>query len=184
MQSRDEFIGETLTSVETLVAKSKKKEDQNGEVAEQLDNEEDNSVDLDESTMPVLLPRTPGKRKAAAMMATQGMFRNLKHSGNCRTAHMKCKVIYLRDTGHLIMYNFLDLSCSDYDEDDAEDDNVNAEDIDGDGDGGCIPQGPQEYQTVEGVDRCQGRCNGTSIPTKWYIHIQILPQPWHLTLNM
>lgn len=74
MQSRDEFIGETLASVETLVEKSKKKKDQNGEDAdEQLDNEEDNSVDLDESTMPVLLPRTPGKRKAAAMMATQGM---------------------------------------------------------------------------------------------------------------
>ena len=72
MQSRDEFIGETLASVETLVEKSKKKKDQNGEEAdEQLDNEEDNSVDLDESTMPVLLPRTPGKRKAAAKMATQ-----------------------------------------------------------------------------------------------------------------
>ena len=74
MQSRDEFIGDTLTSVETLVEKSKKKKDQNGEEAEEPDNDEDNSVDLDESTMPVLLPRTPGKRKAAAMMATQGMF--------------------------------------------------------------------------------------------------------------
>ena len=72
MKSRDEFIGETLTSVETLVEKSKKK-GENDEEAEERDNEEDNSVDLDESTMPVLLPRTPGKRKAAAMMAAQGM---------------------------------------------------------------------------------------------------------------
>ena len=72
MKSRDEFIGETLTSVETLVEKSKKK-GENDEEAEERDNEEDNSVDLDESTMPVLLPRTPRKRKAATMMATQGM---------------------------------------------------------------------------------------------------------------
>ena len=56
MKSRDEFIGETLTSVETLVEKSKKK-GENDEEAEERDNEEDNSVDLDESTMPVLLPR-------------------------------------------------------------------------------------------------------------------------------
>ena len=72
MKSRDEFIGETLTSVETLVEKSKNK-GENDEEAEEPDNEEDNSVDLDESTMPVLLPRTSGKRKAAAMMAAQGM---------------------------------------------------------------------------------------------------------------
>ena len=86
MQSRDEFIGETLTSVETLVEKNKKKA-QDCEGAEQIDNEEDNSVDLDESTMPVLLPRTPGKRKAATKMATQqGMLcimKTLRHTYFC-----------------------------------------------------------------------------------------------------
>merc|ERR1719226_32811 len=66
-------MGETLESVRTLVGQGKKKkEDGEGGAVEANDSdaeEGDNSVDLDESTMPVLLPRTPGKRKAAAMAA-------------------------------------------------------------------------------------------------------------------